>query len=301
MSKFIDWIKDHGATILSWAATAGTIAGPVVTVKTAKKAEFRRLAALDKKRQEAFEQMAAKLDSPIDSIEYKMLMEKAQDVDLTWWEKMKAVLPSYLPVIFIEAGTIGCIHGSNVLNKHEIKKGQMEIQKLTQSLSAATATFAAYKGCVEALDPVTERGAEKMAAERAKDEANGVPWTEVRTFYIDGQPEFFERTMEQVWKAELEVNRLLAVRGWVTLNEFYTLLGLPEVPDGDEKGWDQCVGYEYYGYSWVDFAHEDYFTQSEMRVTEIRMVVDPHPLDEAEADAEINEAIRPMGIEVDED
>lgn len=301
MSRFIDWIKNHGATILSWAATAGTIAGPVVTVKTAKKAEFRRLAALDKKRQEAFEQMAAKLDSPIDSIEYKMLREKVQDVDLTWWEKTKAVMPCYLPVILIEAGTIGCIHGSNVLNKHEIKKGQMEIQKLTQSLSAATATFAAYKGCVEALDPVTERGAEKMAAERVKDEANGVPWTEVRTFYIDGQPEFFERTMEQVWKAELEVNRLLAVRGWVTLNEFYTLLGLPEVPDGDEKGWDQCVGYEYYGYSWVDFTHEDYFTQSEVRVTEIRMVVDPHPLDEAEADAEINEAIRPMGIEVDED
>lgn len=301
MSRFIDWIKNHGATILSWAATAGTIAGPVVTVKTAKKAEFRRLAALDKKRQEAFEQMAAKLDSPINSIEYKMLREKAQDVDLTWWEKMKAVLPSYLPVIFIEAGTIGCIHGSNVLNKHEIKKGQIEIQKLTQKLSAAAATFAAYKGCVEALDPVTERGAEKMATERAKDEANGVPWTEVRTFYIDGQPEFFERTMEQVWKAELEVNRLLAVRGWVTLNEFYTLLGLPEVPDGDEKGWDQRVGYEYYGYSWVDFTHKDYFTQSEVQVTEIQMVVDPHPLDEAEADAEINEAIRPIGIEVDED
>ena len=301
MSKFIDWIKDHGATILSWAATAGTIAGPVAAAKSALKADCAVMSAWQEKQQQTFEQLLAERNHQVDSIEYKALLEKSREVRLTKWEKTKAVLPSYLPVILIEAGTIGCIHGSNVLNKHEIKKGQIEIQKLTQSLSAATATFAAYKGCVEALDPVTERGAEKMATERAKDEANGVPWTEVRTFYIDGQPEFFERTMEQVWKAELEVNRMLAVRGWVTLNEFYTLLGLPEVPDGDEKGWDQCVGYEYYGYSWVDFTHEDYFTQSEVRVTEIRMVVDPHPLDEAEADAEINEAIRPMGIEVDED
>lgn len=301
MSKFIDWIKDHGATILSWAATAGTIAGPVVAAKIALTADCAVVNAWQEKQQRTFEQLLAERNHQVDSIEYKALLEKSREVRLTKWEKTKAVLPSYLPVIFIEAGTIGCIHGSNVLNKHEIKKGQMEIQKLTQSLSAATATFAAYKGCVEALDPVTERGAEKMVAERAKDEANGVPWTEVRTFYIDGQPEFFERTMEQVWKAELEVNRMLAVRGWVTLNEFYTLLGLPEVPDGDEKGWDQCVGYEYYGYSWVDFTHADYFTQSEVRVTEIQMVVGPHPLDEAEADAEINEAIRPMGIEVDED
>ena len=275
MSKFFDWVKRNGATILSWVATAGTIAIPFVADKDGKRAAG--------KLSEAWVNKSTDADDT--------------SVELTKWEKFKVAAPCYIPTILTEAATVGCIHGSNVLNKREIKKGQLEIQKLTRSLGMTAAAYCGYRNCVGALtDKETEEAALKMTQERRADEANGgVPWTEVRTFYIDGQPELFERTMEQVWKAEFEANRKFIQEGCVTLNDFYRLLGLPEIPEGDKRGWESYIGEAYYGYTWIDFAHEDYTLQSELVVTEIRMVCDPHPLTEEEASAEIDEAIKELG------
>ncbi|MBR3390548.1 MAG: hypothetical protein IKG83_08565, partial [Prevotella sp.] len=46
------------------------------------------------------------------------------------------------------------------------------------------------------------------------------------------------------------------LRGDASMNEFYRFLGLEETPDGDEYGWSQCVGFDVYGYQWIDFCHD---------------------------------------------
>lgn len=58
--------------------------------------------------------------------------------------------------------------------------------------------------------------------------------------------------------AEYHINRNLALRGYVELNEFYEFLGLEPTAFGSEVGWSTEAGAQWYGYSWIDFYHEYY-------------------------------------------
>jgi hypothetical protein len=304
MNKFFTWIYDHRATLLSWGATVGTIGGAVAAAKAMSKAHERINQQLLKKMDAAVEEVKSQFsedeevasDSRIHLNIQKMdaVNNVIDETDLTIWEKIKAGAPAFILPAIIEVATIGCIHGSNCINQREIRSARDEIQKLTGQIAAGAAAFAAYKDSVGRLtDRTTEYAAEKMAEERAKDEADGkTPWDEVQTFYIEGQPQFFERTMEQVFKAEMELNRIFAIRGDATINEFYKLLGLPETDDGNNLGFEGYLGEVYYGYRWIDFVHEPYYTQDGMWITEIRMPFPPHPLDEDEVNAELDEAVR---------
>jgi len=292
MNKFFTWIYDHRATLLSWAATAGTVGGAVAAAKAMPKAHERISQQLLKKMDAAVEEVKSQFpedeeaasDSRIHLNIQKMdaVNKVIEETELTTWEKIKAGAPAFILPALIEVATIGCIHGSNCINQREIRSSRDEIQKLTGQIAAGAAAFAAYKDSVGRLtDRTTEYAAEKMAEERAQDEADGkTPW--VQTFYIDGQPQFFERTMEQVFKAEMELNRIFAIRGNATINEFYQLLGLPEVPDGNNRGFEDYLGEVYYGYRWIDFEHRPYYTADGMWITEIVMPFAPHPLDEDE-------------------
>lgn len=307
MNKFFTWIYDHRATLLSWGATVGTIGGAVAAAKAMPKAHeriiqstIRKLDRVSEETENWYETNEGALLLKHDSLE-EWKKQKTEAVDkaiteceLTTWEKIKAGAPAFILPAIIEAATIGCIHGSNCINQREIRSARDEIQKLTGQIAAGAAAFAAYKDSVGRLtDRTTEYAAEKMAEERTKDEADGkTPWDEVQTFYIEGQPQFFERTMEQVFKAEMELNRIFAIRGDATINEFYKLLGLPETDDGNNLGFEGYLGEVYYGYRWIDFVHEPYYTQDGMWITEIRMPFPPHPLDEDEINAELDEVVR---------
>ena len=48
----------------------------------------------------------------------------------------------------------------------------------------------------------------------------------------------------------------MILRDDANLNGFYKLIGLKETDEGEILGWSTYAGYEKYGYSWVDFAHE---------------------------------------------
>lgn len=306
MNKFFTWIYDHRATLLSWGATAGTIGGAVASAKAAGKAQERTNERLLTKIDAAVKEVNARFadrdtkqltpDSARDLEEEKLaaINKVVGETELTTWEKIRAGAPAFILPALIEAATIACIHGSNCINQKEILTAKDEIQKLTGQIAAGAAAFAAYKDSVGRLtDRTTEYAAEKMSVQRAQDEADGkTPWDEVQTFYIEGQPQFFERTMEQVFKAEMELNRNFALTGTATVNEFYQLLGLPTVADGDLMGFNDYLGEVYYGYRWIDFVHKPYYTPDGMWVTEIAMPFEPHPLDEDAVNAELEAAIR---------
>lgn len=70
----------------------------------------------------------------------------------------------------------------------------------------------------------------------------------------------FISTPEDVIAAQYILNRMFAMRGYATLNDYCDLLRIPKVDDGGLLGWDIAVGEEFCGYQWIDFInvkHED--------------------------------------------
>ena len=75
-------------------------------------------------------------------------------------------------------------------------------------------------------------------------------------FYDEWSNRYFWKTFAEVKEAEYHLNRNLALRYDVELNEFYEFLGLEPTAFGAENGWSLEAGGQWYGYSWIDFEHE---------------------------------------------
>ena len=86
---------------------------------------------------------------------------------------------------------------------------------------------------------------------------------------------YFESTMEEVLKAEMEVNRLLQEHMYVDINTFYDLLDLDPIDLDDEIGWSIEAGVVWQGYSWIAFEHEIVEVDGGMECCIITMNTDP--------------------------
>lgn len=88
--KLESFVKKNGATILTWTSAAGVVSTAVLTSKATTKAN-------------------------------RLLEEisKEKDTDLTLKEKVKYTVPIYIPAILVGTGTVACIFGANILNKHQ--------------------------------------------------------------------------------------------------------------------------------------------------------------------------------------
>lgn len=54
----------------------------------------------------------------------------------------------------------------------------------------------------------------------------------------------------EIMDAEYHLNRNFILRGYASLNEFYSFLGLPQTRYGETVGWSSVNGYD-----WIDFEH----------------------------------------------
>ena len=296
MNRFFAWIKDHAPTILSWGATIGTVGGAVAAAKAVPKARERIESSIKKEMDRRFETAIERIKAEEPELSIEQQIQKASSetsyVKLTKWEKVKAEAPEFVWAALIEGLTIGCIQGADILNRKNIGKMSRTITGLKEALAVGAAGAAMYKENVARIDPTTAFAAEKMAVmEEADKQEEKTAWDEPQTFYIDGQPEFFERTMLQVFQAEVSLNRQFAMLGQATQNDFYRYLDLPEIPEGDKNGWEDYLGEVYYGYRWIDFRHEPYQLSDGMWITEIVMPFEPHPLDEDEVNRELDESL----------
>ena len=73
----------------------------------------------------------------------------------------------------------------------------------------------------------------------------------VRTFYDYISDRHFESTLSKVIAAEYHLNRNFVLGAFVTLNDFYELLGLSPTEHGANVGW-----YLDDGIYWIDFDHQ---------------------------------------------
>lgn len=268
------WIKKNASTILTWLGAGGAIVTVVLAVKATPKAMDKiQIAAIDKEKKI--------LNGDLEGEDEKN-NNNCKMSELTMIETVQVCWKEYVPTAAIGIGSLACIFGANVLSCRQQAS-------LASAYTALASSFEAYRDKVEMLcGPSANIVVEKALEQEKRDlENDRPPWDEIQTFYLEGYPQFFERTMEQVLKAEYELNRYFILKGQATFNEFLAIMDLSPVDGGDAIGWDAYIGDVYYGYKWVDFEHRYYPTDDRMWVCAIDMPFDPHPLDETEKEMEV--------------
>ena len=196
-------------------------------------------------------------------------------------EAFQLLVVPYIRPAACGIATIICIFGANALNKRQQAA-------LISAYAALEAAYKDYRGKVKTvIGEGADRMIEKSIEDEKKDEDDGnPPWNEVQTFYLDQYGKFFDRTMEEVMKAEYHINRNFALHGQVSLNEFLEFLGLESIDGGDELGWDYYEMQCEYDNNWIDFNHCHRITDDGMTICDIEMPFPPHslPLDEGPKD-----------------
>lgn len=216
------FIKRNMPTILSIGAAVGVVVSNILTNKASIKATLK-----------------------VDEI------EKKKHRELTFIEEVKVVAPIYAPSIVVGAATIGCIFGSNFLNKKQLVA-------LAGAMSILQSNFKRYRA--EVVNEVGEEkeknvwkkskadvSSDKLYKTINEQESKFVDTTGL-TFFIDSlTDEGFYTDKATVESAILKLNRKLQMNPnqTVTLNEFRNDLDLHPTNFGNIVGWSKIDVDEY--------------------------------------------------------
>lgn len=240
LSQSKRFLKRNSSTILTCIGAAGVIATTVTAVKATPKA-----------------------------MSLIQNAEEEKGEKLTKLEVVQVAGPVYIPSIMIGASTIACIFGANALNKRS-QAALMSAYALVDN------SFKEYKNKVSELygEETDMRIREELAKDKYE-ESGIVAEDEKQLFYDEYSKRYFNSTMEDVTKAEYNLNRALALSDYTCLNEFYDLLGLPRTDYGDDLGWSVFQLVEMYWHSWIDFHHEKVVMDDGLECYIITMVHPP--------------------------
>ena len=181
----------------------------------------------------------------------------------------KTILIFAGPVI-IGAGTCYCIKHGNDLAIKDISTAEDTISNLmkannflidkSNSAGAAAAGVAMSKlnGQTDICNTCSGKYSFSDDPE-GEIEDYGQPVLFCDEFCWDDGPQWFESTIFDVMMAEQELQKLISIRGYATLWEFHSFLGL-KLDEEEDKwknfcGWDNELAFKRGQYQWVEFAH----------------------------------------------
>lgn len=214
------FLRRNGSTILTVVGSAGVVATAVMTAKATPKA----MRLLEQAKEEKGE-------------------------DLTKLEVVQVAGPAYIPAVVTGVATIVCIFGANALNKRQQAA-------LTSAYALLDQSYKDYKKKVKEV--YGEEAHEKIKQELAKDneEKKNILVSEGNHLFYDMYSDrYFESTMAKVKTAEYEINRILNLKGYAYLNEFYVALGIDMIESGWDLGWSPGSNLDMYWQEWIDFSH----------------------------------------------
>lgn len=231
LSHTKSFLKRSSPTILTCVGVAGVIATSVMAVKATPKA----LRIIE-------ENTGYNHDGVV------VGPSKKEIIALTWH--------CYIPATLMGLSTIVCIVGINALNK----RNQASLASAYAMLSES---YQHYRGAAKAVygEDADSKIKAQVATEKFISGGCGYLYqpqldaSEKILFYDDYSMRYFTSTMAGVINAQYHFNRNLALRGYISLNEFYEFLGIDHVKGGDNIGWNMDNIMEG-GYMWLDFENE---------------------------------------------
>lgn len=205
-------------------------------------------------------------------------MEKGER--LSKMEMAVAAAPAYIPAITVGAGTIACVVSSSMISYHRQKS-------LASAYILLNSVFARYRDTAKKVfgEDADEKISNQIALEGLKDYSISEDdlinreelQSEIPLFYDPISNRYFNRTFLDVQAAEYHLNRNLALRGTVSINEFYRFLGLPPIDEGDGIGWGYNEWWED-GLAWIDFYHQKVTTDDGLECYIITYIFGPQPI-----------------------
>jgi len=171
-------------------------------------------------------------------------------------EAIQSAWKCYIPSVLIGTSTIVCIFGANILSRRQ----------QAALTSAYTMLSESYKQYRKAANGIYGNDADsEIKAEMAKDAYIATGDWGYQTYNMEMDPEseqvlcydlvskrYFNATMAAIINAQYHINRNLQLRGYSSLNEYYSFLGIDGIDYGDEMGWCLEEIYEC-GEMWLDF------------------------------------------------
>lgn len=168
--------------------------------------------------------------------------EGSGEAPMTGKEKFEGYWRSHLPAIVLGATTIACVIAGTAINNRRNAA-------LAGLVTLGEVTFREYKDKVEKV--VTKQKADQVERELAQDKLDKVDSSEV-IFVGDGDilvldtlsGRVFKSSKTEIQKAEVELGRELLHDMYVSLNDWYSRIGLPHVAMGDDMGWNHDMPFE---------------------------------------------------------
>lgn len=171
----------------------------------------------------------------------KLIEEKKKEVgdeELTKIEVVKTCYKCYIPAAVTASVSMACLIGANSVNARRNAV-------LATAYRLSENAFTEYREKV--VETFGEKKEQKVRDEIAKDkiEANPVKNNEViitekgNTLCYDViSGRYFKSDIDKIRKAENIINKRLMSDMYISLNEFYDLIGLPYTQLGFELGWN---------------------------------------------------------------
>lgn len=221
-------VTKHGHEILTGACILSTGAAVYSAVKGTKKAEKR--------------------------IEQKKEELKADK--LTKKETFQVVWPCYINTALFTAGSVGCALGALGYSKGKYASllsicaaNASELDDYRKRMNKLADDYEEYKAAMREKNPKSsDKPEEEKPVEHFK---NPKPNPEIvlgseEVIFLDPCTErTFKATSTKIKEAILELNRELMSWNTVTMNDFYTLLGLRHTIVGDDIGWSNYKNSNY--------------------------------------------------------
>lgn len=209
---------DNSPLILTGIGVAGTLSTALLTGK----ATFKAAEILEEERKERNQSVGFGIRN---------------DVDFPIREQIRAVWPLYIPAAGTAALTITCIIVANRIGTRR-----------------AAAIAAAYTVSEKAFEEYREKIIEKLGAnkeraardELSQDRMDRNPASKNEVVITGGGDvlcyetytgRYFRSSMEDIKKAQNDLNYRIINSTYASLNDFYDLLGLDHVSIGEEVGW----------------------------------------------------------------
>lgn len=184
--------------------------------------------------------------------------EEEKGEDLTRFEVVKVAAPVYVPTFLFGASTIACIFGAHVVDHRK------QASLISAYAFADTAHKDYRRKLVELYGEEADENIRTALAMEKREEgldvyAPGlcplVDKSEQILFYDEFLGKYFEASMTEVLNAEFHFNRNFALSGCMSMEDWYSFLGI-EAPE-----WSRCLGWNSDSFwedglaPWIEFDH----------------------------------------------
>jgi len=207
-------LKRNSSTILTGLGVAGSIGSLILGVKATPRA-LRKLEG---------------------AYNLKNVTGVSDDVPLTKVEVIKTVWVDYMPAVGLQVVTIASVIGAQSIN----------MRKQAAIISAFSISEAALREYQERMAVEAPTKDRKVRDDIAQARVDGDPVTQKEVlmigngdqlFYEAHTGRYFMSTMQKVQKAVNDLNFRVLNQNYASQNEFYGMLGLGPVAQGEEFGW----------------------------------------------------------------